>query len=287
MKNIFRFHATLLLAPLALFAADTAKQNGVTDPSANKPPVYAGSAEVTAKAKAYRFTSDPKLPNILLLGDSISIGYTLAVRQNLKGVANVCRPMQEDGTPRNCGGTHVWVKGNLEQWLKARPKWDVIHFNAGLHDVARIEGSKKEPERAIAPAPQIPNQVPLETYQKNLEQIVGALKATGARLIFATTTPTPPSWRLRMWSPTMPPPWPSCGSTALRLTTSMQRCCPAWPNCKSRTTATSRTRGACFSARKWPTPSKGAPRRFGDPSQAEIVLRSVYDKVLTSCVIPV
>ena len=34
---------------------------------------------------------DPKLPRVLLIGDSISIGYTTGVRKELKGRANVHR----------------------------------------------------------------------------------------------------------------------------------------------------------------------------------------------------
>ena len=67
------------------------------------------------------------LPNVLLIGDSISIGYTLGVRKNLKGIANVHRP------PTNCGPS---VKGmaELDNWL-GTTKWDLIHFNFGLHDL--------------------------------------------------------------------------------------------------------------------------------------------------------
>ena len=35
---------------------------------------------------------DPSLPNVLLLGDSISIGYHTAVREACAGKANVFRP---------------------------------------------------------------------------------------------------------------------------------------------------------------------------------------------------
>jgi len=39
-----------------------------------------------------RVTDDPKLPRVLLIGDSISIGYTVPVRERMKGKANVHRP---------------------------------------------------------------------------------------------------------------------------------------------------------------------------------------------------
>src|SRR5438093_8938340 len=73
---------------------------------------------------------DPKLPRVLLIGDSISIGYTVPVRELLKGKANVHRPLT------NCEAT---VRGlrDLDKWLGSG-KWDVIHFNWGLHDLKYI-----------------------------------------------------------------------------------------------------------------------------------------------------
>lgn len=43
-------------------------------------------------------TDTPGLPRVLLIGDSISMGYTLPVRDLLKGRANVHR-IPENGTP--------------------------------------------------------------------------------------------------------------------------------------------------------------------------------------------
>ncbi len=111
---------------------------------------------------------DPKLPRVLLIGDSISMGYTLTVRELLKGKANVHR------IPDNGGPTTTGLK-NLDKWL-GDGKWDVIHFNWGLHD---IKAGKDK------------NQVPLEEYEKNLKALVERLKKTGAKLIWASTTPVP------------------------------------------------------------------------------------------------
>jgi hypothetical protein len=36
---------------------------------------------------------NPTLPNVLIIGDSISISYILPVRQRLEGIANVIRPV--------------------------------------------------------------------------------------------------------------------------------------------------------------------------------------------------
>ncbi|MCA1759186.1 MAG: hypothetical protein LC658_05405, partial [Bacteroidales bacterium] len=62
------------------------------------------------------------LPNVLILGDSISIGYTPFVQEYLKGRANVFRPMLENGKPENCAGTTKGVE-NIDRWLGSK-KWD-------------------------------------------------------------------------------------------------------------------------------------------------------------------
>lgn len=121
---------------------------------------------------------DPKLPRVLLLGDSISIGYTLPVRAALKGVANVHRPSE------NCMASKHGV-AKLDGWL-GEGKWDVIHFNFGLHDLKYIDETGKN----TSPAKGRP-QVSLEDYEKNLRAIVARLKETKAKLIFCYTTPVP------------------------------------------------------------------------------------------------
>ena len=111
----------------------------------------------------------PGLPRVLLIGDSISVGYTIPVRELLRGKANVHR------IPENGGPTITGLK-QLASWLGSG-KWDVIHFNWGLHDLKIGDGDAR--------------QVPLEQYGDNLRELVSRLNRTGARLIFATTTPVP------------------------------------------------------------------------------------------------
>lgn len=112
---------------------------------------------------------DPNLPRVLLIGDSISIGYTLPTRELLKGKANVHRP------PTNCSSTGFGLS-QLTSWLGDK-KWDVIHFNFGLHDA-------KLPPEGVRHAPP-------DVYEKNLRALVKQMKTSGAKLIFATTTPVP------------------------------------------------------------------------------------------------
>ena len=114
-------------------------------------------------------TDDPALPRVMLIGDSISIGYTVAARKALTGKANVHRPAA------NCGDTNRGL-AELDKWL-GDGKWDVIHFNWGLHDLARRDG--KNP------------QVPIEQYEENMSELVKRLKKTGAKLIWCSTTPVP------------------------------------------------------------------------------------------------
>ncbi|MCH7990251.1 MAG: SGNH/GDSL hydrolase family protein [Planctomycetes bacterium] len=115
-----------------------------------------------------KITDDPKLPRVLLIGDSISIGYTLAVRQELKGKANLHR------IPVN-GGPTIRGLESIDTWL-GNKKWDVIHFNWGLHDLKYIQDKK---------------QVSLDDYDRNLRRLVERMKKTGAKLIWCSTTPVP------------------------------------------------------------------------------------------------
>ena len=118
--------------------------------------------KVAGKSNAWDFVQDdPKLPRVLLIGDSVSRGYTQPTRVALAGKANVHR------APANCGPTASGLK-NLDVWLGAG-KWDVIHFNFGIHDRA----------------------TPAADYVKRLEEIVTRLEKTGAKLIWASTTPIP------------------------------------------------------------------------------------------------
>lgn len=125
------------------------------------------------------------LPRVLILGDSISIGYTPFVKDLLASVAEVIRPQLEDGKAENCEGTTKGVT-EIDRWL-GDGKWDVIHFNFGLHDLKHVHPDTGENSMN----PKDPQQAPLGKYRKNLEEIVDRLKETGAHLIFATTTPYP------------------------------------------------------------------------------------------------
>jgi hypothetical protein len=128
------------------------------------------------------------LPHVLLIGDSISIGYMLAAREQLKGEANVWRP------PTNCGPTTRGLE-SLHQWLGDR-KWDVVHFNFGLHDLKYMGADNSN--LADPNDKHSHQQVPLEEYFANLKQIAQRLKETGATVIFCETTPVPAGAKSRV-----------------------------------------------------------------------------------------
>ena len=130
----------------------------------------------------------PGLPRVLLIGDSISIGYTVGVRELLLGKANVHRPLT------NCGPTTKGVK-ELDKWLGDKP-WDVIHFNFGLHDLKYL--GPRGQNLADPKGEGSHQQVPLADYEKHLKTMVARLEKTGARLIWRSTTPVPPGARGRV-----------------------------------------------------------------------------------------
>lgn len=118
--------------------------------------------KASGKSNAWDFVQDvPGLPRVLLIGDSVSRGYTQAVRKELQGKANVHR------APENCGPVANGLR-KLEVWL-GQGKWDVIHFNFGIHDRA----------------------TPLADYAKRLEELLERMEKTGARVVWASTTPIP------------------------------------------------------------------------------------------------
>jgi lysophospholipase L1-like esterase len=124
-------------------------------------PIHKGE-KVAGKSNAWDFVQDdPKLPRVLLIGDSVSRGYTQAVRRALAGKANVHR------APANCGPTATGLQ-KIDVWL-GDGKWDVIHFNFGIHDRA----------------------TPVADYTKRLEELIKRMEKTGAKLVWASTTPIP------------------------------------------------------------------------------------------------
>jgi sugar phosphate isomerase/epimerase len=126
-------------------------------------------------------TDDKGLPRVLLIGDSISIGYTVATRKVLAGKVSVHR------IPTN-GRYASYGLQNVDKWIGGK-KWDVIHFNWGLWDIcyrnpkSKVQGNRDKVNGKLTATPQ--------QYRASMEAIVKKLKATGAKLIWCATTPVP------------------------------------------------------------------------------------------------
>ncbi|MDH3583531.1 MAG: SGNH/GDSL hydrolase family protein, partial [Phycisphaerae bacterium] len=106
----------------------------------------------------------------------------------LAGVANVHRP------PENCAST-IEGQARVDRWLGEK-KWDVIHFNWGLHDLKYLGPNG---ENLADPAKSTSRQkVPIDAYRKRLTSLVQRLRRTGATLIWRSTTPVPEGVRGRV-----------------------------------------------------------------------------------------
>jgi hypothetical protein len=130
----------------------------------------------TASPQVKESTPPTDLPKVLLIGDSISGGYNKAVKKILKDRVAVTGPLANAETTIN-GVAH------LDDWL-GDTKWNLIHFNWGLWDIYGWSYAKQDRSPAM--------------YEQRLETLVTRLEKTGAKLIWATTTPVCPDAEMTM-----------------------------------------------------------------------------------------
>ncbi len=133
------------------------------------------------------------LPKVLLIGDSISGGYSGELIKLLEGKADVTKlgsvagyRIQTEafwhsrGTAKQLDfGSAKACVSDLERFEKhlSETKYDLIHFNFGLNDIYRGRNGAWHN--------------PVEQYEKDVEKIVALLKTNGAKIIWANTTPIP------------------------------------------------------------------------------------------------
>ncbi len=106
---------------------------------------------------------------ILLLGDSITLGYQKYVKELLEGK---CEVVYSDDNGRFVQYSY-WL---LNQFYKNEGHFDIVHFNNGYWDM-NIESPMTTPLNSI------------EEYCFGLEKIVNFIKSQGSTPIFATTVP--------------------------------------------------------------------------------------------------
>lgn len=114
------------------------------------------------------------MKKVLLLGDSIRLNYMPKVFRNLDGIAEVVGPAD------NCRFARYTIV-NLDEWFGTFGNPDVIHWNNGIWDVHHFIGE----DHAFTP---------LDQYLEDLERIYVRLRKTGAKIIFATSTPCKPEY---------------------------------------------------------------------------------------------
>ena len=114
------------------------------------------------------------MKTVILIGDSIRMGYQPTVQQLLAGQADVWAPEENGGTSAN-------VLAHLDEWVLLR-RPDVVHLNCGLHDLKTEFGADTQA-------------VPLDLYTANLRTIFERIqRGTPTRLIWASMTPVNERW---------------------------------------------------------------------------------------------
>ena len=109
------------------------------------------------------------MKKVLLLGDSIRMGYQQFVKEELTGEYEVRYP--EDN-----GRFAAYTLWQVNQELKWNPDIELVHFNNGYWDM-NVEAPMTE---AIHP---------VEEYVSFLRRIVTLCRQCGAKVVFATTVP--------------------------------------------------------------------------------------------------
>jgi acyl-CoA thioesterase-1 len=123
------------------------------------------------------------MARIMLIGDSIRKSYEPLVTDALSAEGH-----EVWGAPGNSQFT-LYTLASLGTWFSQSENPHVVHWNNGLHDIGH------NPQRA-------PQQMPVEVYAGNLGFIGKFLLDTGARIVFASSTPVHPDRPFRddQWS---------------------------------------------------------------------------------------
>jgi hypothetical protein len=124
----------------------------------------------------------PEKPKILIIGDSISIGYTPFVKEALSSKFDV---YHNRGNAQNTGTG----MDSISKWIE-KEDWDIIQFNWGLWDLCYRNPESKN----FGNRDKVTGKITFSIvdYKSNLDSIIKILKAkTKAKLVFVTTTYVP------------------------------------------------------------------------------------------------
>ena len=159
-NKMFMIAAALSAAAIAVLPAAAAQKGHLED----------ATSQPAAKTSS--------LPEILLIGDSIRMGYCAAVAEALRGKAEVKWPAANCQSSQN-------ILIQLVRWrgLVASPK--VVQFNCGHWDAACWDGDAD----ALTT---------VDEYARNVRMIIRRIRRywPEAKIVFATTTPMNPNGKL-------------------------------------------------------------------------------------------
>ncbi|WP_243739334.1 SGNH/GDSL hydrolase family protein [Flavicella sediminum] len=119
---------------------------------------------------------------MLIIGDSISIGYTPFVKEALAAKAEVFH---------NVGNAQHTRNGleKIDSWLGDK-EWNIIQINWGLWDLCYRNPTKTGPKSRDKVNGVLTNEI--DVYAANLEKLVTRIKEkSNAKIIFVTTTYVP------------------------------------------------------------------------------------------------
>lgn len=113
------------------------------------------------------------MKKVLLLGDSIRMGYSEYVKEILKDKCEVYFDANDNG---RFAAYTLW---QANQIFKNHGEFDVVHWNNGYWDM-NVEAPMVDPIH------------PLDEYLHFLNRIITEIHRNGAKIIFATTVPLLP-----------------------------------------------------------------------------------------------
>ena len=120
---------------------------------------------------------DPRLPRILIIGDSISGHYLEELRVRMSGKANVIgESSMIKGTWASMGPRFYradWAsRPDFKTFLAERGPFAIVHFNNGIHNFSHAKPGDEKP------------------YAEQLRTVVASIRESGALCLFANSTGT-------------------------------------------------------------------------------------------------
>lgn len=136
------------------------------------------------------------LPRVLVFGDSIYSNHARGLATELKGQAQIVNVVWDRA---KCPNSTTAIEdfdrmlGYLDKngrplEIDKRPKWDLIHFNVGLGDLI-YRAPNMESFRVMPIHVGGVRATSAKQYEANLNELAKRLKSTGAKIVWASTTP--------------------------------------------------------------------------------------------------